>query len=179
MFKHTLAIVGLTLSFSANAATLNVVDGQLMGAYDVNVDGALYDVAFVDGSCNSLFNGCSDFLFSTSAQAASASQALLDQVFINEFDTNPALTNGITSAVVGQIYTPYNAGVSTSYARNSSGGAADFVNSAGLSQFFNSTDSSTSVYAVWSSASEVPVPAAAWLFGSGVVGLGLFKRKRS
>ena len=82
-----LVFAALTLmSAGAGAATLNVVGGQLVGASGVDVDGTLYDVEFVDGTCVDLFNGCdesSDFMFTTEAAALMASQALLDQVLIN------------------------------------------------------------------------------------------------
>jgi hypothetical protein len=79
----------LTLSFvssSAFAATLNVVGGQLLGASGVDVGGTLYNVDFHDGTCIALFNGCdevSDFTFQTEESALLASQALLDQVFLD------------------------------------------------------------------------------------------------
>lgn len=77
------------LVFSAGgsqAATLDVLDGQLVGASGVNVGGVLYDVQFGDGSCVSLYGGCdqsSDFTFQTEAQATLAINALLDQVLID------------------------------------------------------------------------------------------------
>ena len=102
--------VGLVLMASgAQAVTLTVVGGQLMGASSVLVDGALYDVQFVDGTCIDLYNGCddtSDFTFQTEASAALASQALLDQVFIDgpagDFDSDPYLSFscGFASATV-------------------------------------------------------------------------------
>ena len=87
---------------AAQAATLNVVAGQLMGASGVDVGGTFYDVQFLDGTCIDLFNGCddtSDFTFQTGASATLAGQALLDQVLVNsvafgQFDDIPSLTNG-------------------------------------------------------------------------------------
>ena len=82
-------ILILTLSFvssSAFAANLNVVGGQLLGASGVDVGGTLYNVDFLDGTCIALFNGCdevSDFTFQTEESAVLASQALLDQVFLD------------------------------------------------------------------------------------------------
>jgi streptogramin lyase len=83
---------------SVNAATLVVSDGQLMGATGVDISGSLYDVAFVDGSCNALFDGCSNFAFTTDEQARIAAIALIGQVFIDtaqgQFDYDPSLTSG-------------------------------------------------------------------------------------
>jgi hypothetical protein len=80
-------------------------DGLLTGAKGVSIGGALYDVAFIDGTCASVFSGCdndSDFAFSTSGTAETAAQALLDQVFIDgsagNFDSMPEKTFGCGSA---------------------------------------------------------------------------------
>jgi hypothetical protein len=96
MRKFFLAIVLVLIAGGAQAATLNVVGGQLHGAFGVDVGGTLYNVEFLDGTCIALFNGCdavSDFTFQSSALAASASQALLDQVFLRwrfrEFRLHP------------------------------------------------------------------------------------------
>ena len=108
-----LLAVFMLASFSAGAANLNVAGGQLMGATGVIVDGSSYNVAFLDGTCIALYDGCddaSDFTFQTAAAATLASQALLDQVFLDGiglFDSNPALTNGLTHANTGSALTPY------------------------------------------------------------------------
>jgi hypothetical protein len=54
----------------------------------VDAGGSLYDVEFVDGNCQALFNGCndsSDFLFPTASDANAASQALLDLIVNYDF----------------------------------------------------------------------------------------------
>ena len=63
------ACVGLAMMGmvgTANAVPI-VVGGQLVGATNVDVGGTFYDVTFVEGSCNTLFNGCdpSEFTFTT------------------------------------------------------------------------------------------------------------------
>ena len=66
--------------------TLVVNGGQLDGATGVEVDGTLYDVLFMDGTCIALFNGCdavSDFTFQTQAAALLAATALLNDVFVD------------------------------------------------------------------------------------------------
>jgi hypothetical protein len=96
-------VVSLALASSADAATLLVNgSGLLTGATGVDVGGTLYDVEFVEGSCVALFDGCdavTDFDFTTAADVLAASQALLDQVFLDvsgqgTFDTRPSLTFG-------------------------------------------------------------------------------------
>src|SRR3954465_15827217 len=85
---------------SGHAVELQISGGELTGASEVNVGGTLYNVEFVDGSCNSLFSGCIDasFTFHTASTAAAAAQALIDQVFTDgpqgNFDSRPELTVG-------------------------------------------------------------------------------------
>ena len=76
------------------------------------MDGNLYDVQFLDGTCIGLYNGCdeiSDFTFQTQSSAALASQALLDQVFLDgplgNFDSDPTLTFGCSSFYECEVWT--------------------------------------------------------------------------
>jgi PEP-CTERM motif len=90
------ALVLVLSSVPAIAATQIVGGGVLTGATGVNVDGKLYNVSFVDGTCISVFGGCdsdSDFVI-PKANTFDAAQALLDQVFTGEFDIAPNLTAG-------------------------------------------------------------------------------------
>ena len=96
------AAFGLAFSLSAGAVPLfNIDSGILRGAQGVLVGSHYYDVEFVDGVCGDLFNGCdeaADFAFQDRNSAQLASQALLDQVFVdvggNLFDSLPSLTAG-------------------------------------------------------------------------------------
>lgn len=92
--------------------------GLLIGAKDIRVQGAVYDVRFVQDHCLSLFADCHEaceerlargdwyppfggdcgqrpeagFVFRTLASAVAASQALLDQVLVDglsDYDSNP------------------------------------------------------------------------------------------
>ena len=113
MRMFILSVVLFFVAGAAQAATLNVVAGQLMGASGVDVGGTFYDVQFLDGTCIDLFNGCddtSDFTFQTVASATLAGQALLDQVLVNsvafgQFDDIPSLTNGceLTSSCLSLV----------------------------------------------------------------------------
>ena len=104
MLTRTVLLAALLflVTSGANAATLNVSGGQLLGASGVDVGGTLYNVEFLDGTCIALFDGCdavSDFTFQTESGAVAASQALLDLVFLDVsgselFDSAPSLTNG-------------------------------------------------------------------------------------
>ena len=88
---------------SAEASAILIVDsnGILQGATGVTVDGALYDVELIHGSCPELFSGCdaaSDFPFQTSGAATLAAQALRDQVLLDgpqgPFDSSPEMNSG-------------------------------------------------------------------------------------
>jgi hypothetical protein len=107
-------VLSICLSASANAVTLNVADGQLIGASNLDVGGVLYDVLFTDGSCIELFSGCddnSDFLVTNEVEALAVATALDQQVFIDgpegDFDTLPELTSGCSDVTVCEVYVPY------------------------------------------------------------------------
>jgi hypothetical protein len=83
------------------------------GATGVDVDGTLYDVAFVDGSCISVFTGCnspSDFFFTNRFSAGDAAQALLDLFNApgnEQFTISPNLISGCAASAVCSVLTPY------------------------------------------------------------------------
>ena len=195
--------LSLLFNSSLYAVTLDVREGVLFGASDVNVNGVLYDVAFMDGSCIDLFNGCdqnSDFTFSSPDNdgilARLASTALLEQVFLDSslgaFDSTPNLTDGCTHSTTCNIFTPIITNGSVSGA-----GLTSIITSNrnlfdvpaildGRSILFDSTlpsnirpDLDAAVYAVWSPGTVVPIPGSLILFVSGFLGLiGVSKRRK-
>jgi len=205
----SLALLGMSVT-SVYGVTLHVDgSGYLFGASGVDVGGKLYDVEFVDGTCIDLFNGCdsiSDFTFGGDlAGAAAASQALLDQVFIDVggvlFDSIPAATRGCDPAGPDAdgafgciVYTPVGLELSSPFWEtdrftnpygiiNSSLEASDLLFLGNNFPAFIDTSRILSnhgeVYARWSP-NPIPVPAAAWLFGTALIGLiGFGKRRKS
>lgn len=124
---NLIAAVAFFSPLSSNAALIVGTNDALLGATGVTVGSYIYDVSFIDGSCQSVFSGCneiSDFTFQDLASANQASQALLDQVFLGIYDTNPSLTNGCTASDRCFVVTAYgfnNTLTHSASARNASG----------------------------------------------------------
>lgn len=184
---------------TSHAATLNIENGQLMGADNVLVDGTYYDVEFKDGTATDFFYKNDDwvFTFSTEDRAYAASMALMNQVFIQDvgyavYDNYSEFTNGIESEWGGGIFTPYellivdktlirgNAFFNASNLSISTNGRFDKVAPFGYN-FYPDADQNFAlnkwwVYAQWST--PVPIPSTIILLGTGLLGLVGINRKR-
>jgi hypothetical protein len=142
-----------------------------------------------DGSCMSLLNDCTTKTFNSYDQARDASRVLLEQVFIGSgYTTKPQDISGISATDRALILTHYATRPPYQISRyytwtphaayvfvNSSAGTTN--NLAPTNWGWDTTDVPDVVYAVWE-ASAVPVPAAAWLFGSALLGLASIKRRK-
>jgi hypothetical protein len=200
--KFALVAACVAMAGGAQAVTLDIVGGQLMGASNVLVDGSLYDVQFREGTCIELFNGCddnSDFApLQSFAFAQLALAALGDQVFIDtgvageEFFSEPSLTNGCSLEFQCWVRAPFSLFTSSH--------PVGFINLVvgklegaytippNASQAFRDDDTSGSeiyVYSVWSAVPEpapvpvLPLPGIALLVASLLgVGAGSLRRSR-
>lgn len=155
------ALAGSSTAGRATAANLQVVGGELVGASNVLIDGLVYDVAFVDGSCNSLFGApdCQfiDFPFDSLPKAQLATQALLGQVFIDgpagNFDSSPSLTAGCSSATVCAAATAFSGDPPSNIlevsAVNVANVGGDLVQNFSVSQTLDTTAIVDAVYVAW------------------------------
>lgn len=195
LYRGLLVVSLMLLGQPAYGATLLINNfGDLYGASNVDIEGTLYDVTFVDGSCIQLFSGCSSpssFFFHTGDEALAASEALLAQVFIDvpggpQFDSNPDRTFGCLVASC-YVITPYEywAGtpplVRSSFLYNASVEQGDYAQGGQELVFADYSGDPQRVYARWSAAGTVvvppppgvPEPASVLLLGAGLLGAGV------
>lgn len=186
-----------TFAFAAQASATPTLlvdsNGLLIGANNVDVGGVIYNVTFADGSCNSLFNGCTStaFAFHTPSDASLAAQALLDQVFIDgpagQFDSHPEKTLGCSSVDQCATIIPYNTHVVFSrfvdsvLDINSSASNGNFDTTIGFFDFASS-DTAFNIYqnyAIFELAPrQVPEPSSSALIGVAMAGLAFARRRK-
>ncbi len=188
----TLAVLTGTSSMAATV-TLNVVGGQLRGASNVDVNGTLFDVEFVDGTCAAIFDGCeglSDFDFPTLDLAEAAAISLGDTVFVDgplgDFDSDPALTFGIEPnfAGVGIIVVPlalpaFLGTVQTVVFLNTGGLDGPSRSSMGVNVDLSNADGSTFARFTPSLIPAVPLPASGFLLLAAIAGFGALGSRRN
>ena len=175
---------------SVKASSLTIEDGQLFGATGVAVNGTtqLYDVTFVDGLFSDLFDS-SDYNWIDADMANNLSQALIDDVLSGtDYDTNPALINGISNGAMSYIDTVW-LGDRTDLLKTSrltitatSDSINNNFNTWSDTNSITTAAGSTFVFAKWEAAhtspSPVPEPATILLFATGLAGLVGVQRKK-
>jgi hypothetical protein len=165
-------LVGLLATAPVHGIEINVEDGKLLGASDVDIDGILFDVEFIDGSCASIFTDCGaptgpGFLFDTDEQAEAASIALFDQLVSPIYFLGDPEVTSIDGCTAGTslswldcyLVTPFKTtggsfDARAVYIATSPGG---FISNAPFSRPFGESGNNF-VFAVWTRTDLPPVP---------------------
>ena len=168
----------------------------LLGFDDIEVSGTMYDVRFVDGTFDDVFNFGADLVFVTAESAEAATTALLATFDQDPFWDERSEWNHYVSGTqpgTADIFTPYmnDFGLIRSYlleevpiidnSNNKECTVPRFGDCIQTASFMSNVDFAadgpTATLAYWQVAT-VPLPGAIWLFSSGLIGLiGLARRK--
>ena len=169
---------------SAAPVTTYIVDGQLAGFDGITLGSDEYNVRFIEGTWADLVGlDGSGLDFIDLATVTDANNALVAAYIANPiFNDDPALTVGITISTFTWIYTPFRASggqIKIHSILNTADADARLFSVLNIGSYYDTTDIAGEVYADWQKVSAVPIPAAAWLFGSGLLGLiGIARRKK-
>jgi hypothetical protein len=179
----------VVLANTAHAVTVNPILG-------LDIGGTLYDVTFNDGvgdSFNALWDADDDGVFGGGGSVFTAAPTFWGDQSGAEAARDAIIaalgTVDTTTGSVDGFFIPYGGNAATgttiSAAQDTISFASDNFNAPSVDNpgLFSQFDDETLRYNTWPIASfqvsAVPIPAAVWLFGSGLLGLvGMARRKK-
>jgi hypothetical protein len=189
----SLALLGLSVS-SVNAATFNVVGGEIVGVDGLAYNGQMWDVTFFEGTCVQMLPTCNSNSDNPLWQGDILSTQNLVEGLLGSLRTEFIAQEVIATDVYG-LYQPNSESYESIWTISDISSTSTDITARGLCNFQNpsswygglcglTTVSSLAMspydawtYAEWAP-SPVPVPAAVWLFGTALIGLiGFGKRK--
>ena len=164
-------VVGATLglaSIAASASTYNVTGGTFSNIGTVNLDGANHTFSGSIGS-----SGFSSVLFNLGGSVGGDVQSTESTFTVGVGDvTNFSLYKQLSGNIYDFIANGTNLGSLPN--NGNSWTLSTWISTGNYALRIDGTDNSTYAGAV----SAVPLPAAAWLFGSAFLGLGALRRKQ-
>ena len=177
--SYVFSLVVVLFSYQARAATVTYDGGgQISGLSGLFTLGASWDVTFVGGSVNSIYASAGLAYPFNEADATAARINVLGalEALVPDANTNDFL--GCVNETTCNIMTPYERASDGTV--QATGVNWHWINPPALVTAGNlnlDTDYDHYTYMVWE-ATAVPVPAAVWLFGTGLLGLiGVARRK--
>jgi hypothetical protein len=184
-------LYGALLAVVISIVPLSKVDAALLtatcegeitcitGITSLNINGTAYDVDFIYNSFENLFGDPSGSLSKTPffwgdiLGANAAANAIAD--FVQTSAVTPYFNTPSSSSVRGYTFIPYS---ETDNIRMTGANCNLTTIACGTFDGSNGGIGFSGAYATFS-VSSVPIPAAAWLFGSGLLGLiGMTRRKK-
>ena len=173
--KYVLSLAAMLFSTFVSAATLTFDGDMISGVSGLETLGTTWDVTFNDGSADAVYG--TNPPFSTVSDSQTASEALRLALVALAADATASDFVGCAGTDCYLI---------SPYAINEFTVAGNAVAKIGTSVYYLASVSgdpslsySDRTYATWEE-SVVPIPAAIWLFGSGLIGLiGIARRKKA
>jgi hypothetical protein len=165
----------LFLAISANAATIVYNGAAATGIAGLNIGGTLYNVDFGANSGFSTFGG-DEFYWDTHSEATTAVDTINTQLNAN----NVSFIDNLSTYSFYTVHFGPPSYSTPNHEMGQFGGEStiDFYNLGAWSAAMLGQYDGITGRTAWSLAA-VPVPAAVWLFGSALAGLGWLRRKQS
>lgn len=178
--KCLLSIMVILFATQTWAATLVYEGDQLMGVSGVESLGNTWDVSFVDGSYQDVYPAADPTFLGNQADAQIAATALIENLIALNTPLDIKAINGCGPGGFPwcDILTVFSFSGSTMQAYKSTLASGGWLGGAvpGVTNT-STTEAAERTIATWT-VSTVPIPGAVWLFGSGLVGLIGFARRK-